>query len=110
MMSTVHERSKDAKKLGSATTNTDQTFKKEYQVVGQPETTDHDIHEDYLKSPPQNIPGGFPSETSQPLGKEGAYERETLQPGVLGQEGVGRPKHSDVEGELINENSIHPNR
>ena len=40
--------------------------------------------------------------------KEGAKEPEPYEPGVTGHEGTGRPKHADVEGEAVQEGSIHP--
>ncbi|KAH7928451.1 hypothetical protein BV22DRAFT_1030756 [Leucogyrophana mollusca] len=110
-MSNPHEVAKDAIKLGSATTDKDQTFKKTYQTVDRPATTDHDFHEDLLKSPPQNVPTDpdIPvTSTRTPGSKEGAYEVEPLQEGVLGHEETGRIKKSDVQGSVLNESSVHP--
>ncbi|EIW81010.1 hypothetical protein CONPUDRAFT_56150 [Coniophora puteana RWD-64-598 SS2] len=86
---------------------TDDQFKKTFQTVGRPETTDHDIHEDFLKNPPNNHPSEFTN--SDNLGKkEGAYEREPMQMGVLGYEETGRVKKSAVQGAMLEEDSVHP--
>ncbi|KAI5983490.1 hypothetical protein EDD15DRAFT_2124196, partial [Pisolithus albus] len=85
-------------------------FKKPFQTVSRPTATDHDIHEDYMKDPPQESTNasGVPTNKSTPGFKEGAYEKEALQSGVLGDEDVGRMKQIDVEGEILNESSMHP--
>lgn len=33
-------------------TDSTQSFKKEYQVVGRPSVTDHDINDEYMRDPP----------------------------------------------------------
>jgi hypothetical protein len=38
------------KKIGN--TDEEKTFKKPFQVVGRPETTDHNMHDDYIRDPP----------------------------------------------------------
>ncbi|KAK7453546.1 hypothetical protein VKT23_001432 [Stygiomarasmius scandens] len=80
-------------------------FKKATQEVNKPPVTDHNINDEYMKNPPQNIPD-VPS-NKVPGKKEGAYETEPMEPGVLGHEGMGRPKHMDVEGEIVRESSVH---
>lgn len=47
-----HELAKMVAKEGSNITDEELTFKKPFQTVGRPLTTDHNIHEDYLKHPP----------------------------------------------------------
>ena len=56
---------------------------------------------------PQNEPIEFTHTKTRGL-KEGAKEPEPYEPGVTGHEGIGRPKHADVEGEAVQEGSVHP--
>ncbi|TRM66671.1 hypothetical protein BD626DRAFT_483434 [Schizophyllum amplum] len=83
------------------------TFKKATQEVGRPPVTDHDMHEDLVRDPPNNQPSQFTNSKARGK-KEGVQEVEPQQMGVTGHEGVGRPKHMDVEGEMVQEGSIHP--
>jgi len=87
---------------------TDDHFKKTYQTVGKPATTDHDFHEDLMKDPPNNQPSQSMTNSDNLGKKEGAYEREPMEMGVLGHEGMGRPKKVDVQGAMIEEDSVHP--
>ena len=48
-----HEVDKLARKNGSGVTDEALTFKKPFQTVIRPQTTDHNIHDDYLKHPPE---------------------------------------------------------
>ncbi|KAL1742964.1 hypothetical protein HDZ31DRAFT_65477 [Schizophyllum fasciatum] len=82
-------------------------FKKAAQEVNRPAVTDHNIHEDFVRNPPNNEPIEFTNTRTRGL-KEGAKEPEPYEPGVTGNEGTGRPKHADVEGEILQEGSIHP--
>ncbi|KAG2037840.1 hypothetical protein BDR03DRAFT_1091644 [Suillus americanus] len=50
-----HELEKLAQKEGSGITDEAQTFKKPFQTVVRPPTTNHNIHDDYMKHPPENI-------------------------------------------------------
>lgn len=102
-----HEAAKDAIKDGSGREDAALNFKKPFQAVGRPTATDHDIHEDYMKDPPQNA-SRVSTSKSTPGTKEGSYEEEALQSGVLGDEEVGRMKQIEVEGEILNESSMHP--
>ncbi|THU91067.1 hypothetical protein K435DRAFT_674954, partial [Dendrothele bispora CBS 962.96] len=70
-------------------------FKKATQEVNRSPVTDHNVNDDYVKNPPQK--------------PEGAYETDLMGPSVLGQEGLGRPKHMDVEGEIVRESTVHSN-
>lgn len=101
-----HEAAKDAMKDGSGKEDTALKFKKPFQTVDRPAATDHDIHEDYVNNSPQNV-AHVPTSKRTPGVKEGAYE-ETSEPGVLGDEEIGRAKQIEVEGEMLNESSIHP--
>ncbi|KAF5358638.1 hypothetical protein D9758_007748 [Tetrapyrgos nigripes] len=88
-------------------------FKKATQEVNKPPVTDHNINDEYMRNPPQNFPpsDSVPtSETKVPGKKEGAYEVEPRERGVLGDEGTGRPKHLDVEGEIVRDNTTHEER
>ncbi|KAL1685512.1 hypothetical protein GGG16DRAFT_66160 [Schizophyllum commune] len=78
-----------------------------FQEVNRPTVTDHNIHEDFVRNPPNNEPIEFTHTKTRGL-KEGAKEPEPYEPGVTGHEGIGRPKHADVEGEAVQEGSIHP--
>ncbi|KAL1713867.1 hypothetical protein EV715DRAFT_295685 [Schizophyllum commune] len=82
-------------------------FKKATQEVNRPTVTDHNIHEDFVRNPPNNEPIEFTHIKTRGL-KEGAKEPEPYEPGVTGHEGIGRPKHADVEGEAVQEGSVHP--
>lgn len=110
---------------------TDKQFKKTKQVVGRPAVTDHDIHEEYMRHPPNvssispvSYPFGagidfaivqnlaemdeVPSAPRNSRGlKEGTQIVEDENPGVIGHQDAGRAKQSDVLGEVVRENSIH---
>ncbi|KZT63670.1 hypothetical protein DAEQUDRAFT_679983 [Daedalea quercina L-15889] len=94
------------------TTNDNQKFKKEYQTVGRPPVTDHDINDEYMRNPPNSL--NIPRETSAarkaPGLKEGAREETgPNQDGVFGDAPTSRI-HKDVAlGDLANENTVHPN-
>ncbi|KAI6015548.1 hypothetical protein BKA83DRAFT_4232666 [Pisolithus microcarpus] len=105
-----HEAAKDVIKDGSGREDAALEFKKPFQTVSRTTATDHDIHEDYIKDPPQESTNAsrVPTSKSTPGIKEGAYEEEALQSGVLGDEDTGRMKQIDVEGETLNESSMHP--
>ncbi|KIJ64629.1 hypothetical protein HYDPIDRAFT_154365 [Hydnomerulius pinastri MD-312] len=108
-MPNYHELEKDARKAGSDTTDEELKPKKPFQTVGRPATTDHNMHDDFVKNPPQNLSGGtFMGNTTNPGKKEGAYEREPTQIGVLGHEETGRIKHADAQAEMVNQSSVHP--
>jgi hypothetical protein len=47
-----HELAKLVIKEGSNVTDEELTFKKPFQTVRRPPTTDHNIHDDYVKHPP----------------------------------------------------------
>ncbi|KAG2134290.1 hypothetical protein BD769DRAFT_1638713 [Suillus cothurnatus] len=48
-----HELEKLARKEGSGITDEALTFKKPFQTVVRPRTTNHNIHDDYIKHPPE---------------------------------------------------------
>ncbi|KIK45580.1 hypothetical protein CY34DRAFT_506940 [Suillus luteus UH-Slu-Lm8-n1] len=48
-----HELEKLARKEGSGITDEALTFKKPFQTVVRPPTTNHNIHDDYMKHPPE---------------------------------------------------------
>ncbi|KZP17450.1 hypothetical protein FIBSPDRAFT_894203 [Athelia psychrophila] len=77
----------------------DRQFKKTEQVVGRPAVTDHNIHEDYMRDPPNNLAGTdevrSAARNSQGL-KEGTQIVEDENPGVIGHQDMGRAKQSDV--------------
>ncbi|KAG1855779.1 hypothetical protein C8R48DRAFT_776150 [Suillus tomentosus] len=50
-----HELEKLARKEGSGITDEAMTFKKPFQTVVRPPTTNHNIHDDYIKHPPENV-------------------------------------------------------
>ncbi|KAG2047901.1 hypothetical protein BDR06DRAFT_963366 [Suillus hirtellus] len=50
-----HELEKLARKEGSGITDEAMTFKKPFQTVVRPSTTNHNIHDDYIKHPPENV-------------------------------------------------------
>lgn len=45
----------------------DNQFKKSFQTIGRPEVTERDIHEDYMKNPPNVSPRGVQVCPSLPL-------------------------------------------
>jgi hypothetical protein len=112
-------------------TDESRTFKKPTQTVGRPETTDHDINDEYMRNPPQvalsaptaycpvhdhssqNLPTNVDaSQRREPGVKEGAYEEV---PGQEGQfedrsaerEGLGRAKPIDVQN--VADTTVHSN-
>ncbi|KAG1822840.1 uncharacterized protein BJ212DRAFT_1477247 [Suillus subaureus] len=50
-----HELQKLARKEGSGITDEALTFKKSFQTVVRPPTTNYNIHDDYIKHPPENV-------------------------------------------------------
>ncbi|EPQ54592.1 hypothetical protein GLOTRDRAFT_43526 [Gloeophyllum trabeum ATCC 11539] len=77
------------------------TFKKAFQEVGRPATTDHNINDEYMRDPPNNT-GDAPTTDRKTRGaKEGAYGIEPTQEGVLGDPGKGRPKKDELMREAI---------
>jgi len=93
-------------------TNETQTFKKPYQEVNRPAVTDHDINDEYMRDPPNNLArdDSVPTTDRKTRGlKEGAQEEtDPKQEGVLGDEPTGRIKKDAVLGSVVNENSQHP--
>ncbi|KAH9841798.1 uncharacterized protein C8Q71DRAFT_854151 [Rhodofomes roseus] len=93
-------------------TTDDQKFKKQYQTVGRPPVTDHNINDEYIRDPPNNL--NIPGETSTlrkaPGLKEGAQEvTDPKQDGVLGDEPMSRIQKEVALGDLASENTVHPN-
>ncbi|KAH9949874.1 hypothetical protein B0H21DRAFT_72328 [Amylocystis lapponica] len=87
----------------------DQAFKKQYQVVGRPEVAERDIHEDYVKNPPNNQPTEPMTDRRARGLKEGAREElDPKQEGVLGDEPIGKiAKQAELES-MTQENAVHP--
>ncbi|KAF9808963.1 hypothetical protein IEO21_07685 [Rhodonia placenta] len=93
----------------SKVTDEERTFKKPYQTVGRPETTDHVIHEEYLKDPPHNQSNELSTDRTTRGLKEGAREQvDPKQEGVLGEETTGKISKESELGTLTTENSVHP--
>lgn len=115
---------------GSDATVTDNTntFKKDFQTIGRPQVTESDMHEEYMRNPPnasslpyameqgltysaQNQPYEPNNDRKHPGIKEGAWQYDPeLQPGqkVLGDEGIGRVKKGQALQEQTEEGSVHP--
>ncbi|KII90538.1 hypothetical protein PLICRDRAFT_697078 [Plicaturopsis crispa FD-325 SS-3] len=94
----------------SPVTNTDQQFKKAEQEITPNVATNHNIHDDYINNPPNNLSSNAPSQPSKARGlKEGAQDTwaRDVEPGVLGHEDVGRQKRTDVESDITQEHSVH---
>ncbi|TFY57056.1 hypothetical protein EVJ58_g7258 [Rhodofomes roseus] len=112
-------------------TTDDQKFKKQYQTVGRPPVTDHNINDEYIRDPP-NVSGlTFRSRLhakystcllepehpwrdvdvrKAPGLKEGAQEvTDPKQDGVLGDEPMSRIQKEVALGDLASENTVHPN-
>jgi hypothetical protein len=84
---------------------TDQGFKKEFQTVGKPQTTDHNINDEYMRNAPDNLAGVKPSRN--PGKKEGAYDITEQPMGVQGDEvGARRQPFEQIDAEST---SVHPN-
>ncbi|KAL5525738.1 hypothetical protein ACEPAG_7075 [Sanghuangporus baumii] len=85
------------------------TFKKPDTVHGRPPVTDHDMHEDMMRDPPnlRNVPdgavSGFTTDGMKALKKSGIEAEERGDPplGLFGEEGMGRAKPLDVQTDLI---------
>ncbi|KAK7054527.1 hypothetical protein VNI00_003725 [Paramarasmius palmivorus] len=95
---------------GSNTTNAE--FKKVYQTVDRPPVTDHNINDEYMRNPPKNIDTEIDVHTLEPIShftKVPKNADESTGRGILGDEGRGRAKQSQVEGEIVNENTVHRN-
>ncbi|KZP28350.1 hypothetical protein FIBSPDRAFT_729245 [Athelia psychrophila] len=84
---------------------TDRQFKKTKQVVGCPAVTDHDIHKEYMRDPP-NVPSA--ARDSRGLKEENAQVADNENLGVIGHHDAGRAKQSEVLCEVVRDNSIHP--
>ncbi|CCM04131.1 uncharacterized protein FIBRA_06292 [Fibroporia radiculosa] len=87
----------------------EQMSKKGYQVVDRPPVTDHDIHDEYLKHPPNNQPTELMTNRGTRGQKEGG--RDELDPkreGVLGDEPTSRITMETALEETTTEHSVHP--
>ncbi|KAJ8595240.1 hypothetical protein M405DRAFT_857470 [Rhizopogon salebrosus TDB-379] len=102
-----HELTKLVAKEGTNRIDEELTFKKPFQTVGRPPTTDHNIHEDYLKHPPHNTPSPNATTPGKPGKKERAYELKPKQAEVLGNAETGRLPQADIEGDILNRSSVH---
>ncbi|KAF7795605.1 hypothetical protein EIP86_006769 [Pleurotus ostreatoroseus] len=93
-------------------TDADNTFKKSFQTVGRPPVTDTNINDEYLRHPPNNQPLEPMTDRKPPGKKEGAYDLEDTQDttGILGEEVTGRYKKEAALEELVNEDTLHPNK
>ncbi|ESK82599.1 hypothetical protein Moror_3654 [Moniliophthora roreri MCA 2997] len=93
------------------TTNAE--FKKVYQEVNRPAVTDHNINDEYMRNPPHNLDTlDDNTHTAKPTNQYTEVpkkEDESMGRGILGDEGRGRAKHDVVEGEMVNENTVHRN-
>ncbi|KIM89131.1 hypothetical protein PILCRDRAFT_813038 [Piloderma croceum F 1598] len=88
----------------------DKQLKKTEQVAERPITTDHNINEEYMQNPPDNLAAAaeMPTFYRQSRGvKEGAKLMEDENPGVIGHQDKGRAKKADVESSIVQDNSIH---
>ncbi|KAF8842151.1 hypothetical protein BDN67DRAFT_926809 [Paxillus ammoniavirescens] len=107
-MPKIHELYKDARKAGTGRTDERLRFKKPFQTVGRPPTLDHNMHDDFVRHPPQNTPEGGGAGRASNLGwKSGAHQKEPSEVGILGHEEMGRSKQSDVQAEMVKESSVH---
>ncbi|KAI0770139.1 hypothetical protein C8Q74DRAFT_875742 [Fomes fomentarius] len=89
------------------TTDESQTFKKPFQTVDRPPVTGHDIHEDYMRDPPNNQP--YEPNTDRLSAKEGAGEEMyPTQDGVLGNQEIGKQLKQDALEDLTTQSSVHP--
>ena len=119
----------NAAQLNDESTSDAQKFKKEFQTVGRPPVTDHNINDQYMRehsassvrpvtvyprapavdehSVAQNIETAG-ARTAKPGQKEGAYyDEEQKEQGVIGDEPLGRRKpFEQIDAE---ETSVHPN-
>ncbi|PSR76746.1 hypothetical protein PHLCEN_2v8231 [Hermanssonia centrifuga] len=93
---------------------TDETnkFKKPYQTVGRPPVTAN-IHDEYMRNPPNNHPVSPATDRRHPSVKEGAYEWETPRveqdQGYAGVEQTGKYTKDLALAESVQENSVHGN-
>ncbi|KAG2005793.1 hypothetical protein CC2G_002163 [Coprinopsis cinerea AmutBmut pab1-1] len=101
--------------------HTDDAFKKTQQIVGKPKTTDHNIHEDYVRNPPNNdqVPAVAPSRSEvklsipQQIQEKAREDRRPIiieeRKEVLGvNQSLGREKKTDDLAEIARESSVHP--
>ncbi|KAL5524755.1 hypothetical protein ACEPAF_9901 [Sanghuangporus sanghuang] len=83
------------------------TFKKTDTVHGRPPVTDHDMHEDMMRDPPNNVPDGavpgFITDGMKAPRKSDVEAEERGDPplGLFEEEGVGRAKPFDVQTDLM---------
>ncbi|KAF8637151.1 hypothetical protein AX17_003055 [Amanita inopinata Kibby_2008] len=89
--------------------NTDQYFKKTTQAFGGlRKPTDHNIADDYMRHPPHNLEHNIGHAGWQLPGlREGAKVEESVEQGVLGEPGIGRPKKEDQLANMAIEDSVH---
>ncbi|KAH7885288.1 hypothetical protein F5I97DRAFT_1928686 [Phlebopus sp. FC_14] len=99
-MSNFHELEKTVRKGGARPTDEELKFKKPFQVVDHPLTTDHNVHDDFVKHPPHNV-------DSFAAAGRGSNQWEKQEAQEIGREGTGRVKQIDFEGEMLNESSVH---
>jgi len=105
-------RRNDLAEQGAPVTDETRTFKKQHQTVDRPPVTDHNINDEYMRDPPNNLASGVgePVADRNTWGvKEGAYEEESGEEGVLGDVASGRYKKEDVLREATEDSSVHPN-
>ena len=108
-------------------TDEEQTYKKPFQTAGRPAVTGHDMHEDYIRDPPnvsvscrnraqcvahvvplQNQPFELTSDRHTRGAKEGAQEEtDPKQDGVLGNQDIGKQLKQNVLEEFTTESSVH---
>ncbi|KAI5123134.1 hypothetical protein M0805_000837 [Coniferiporia weirii] len=77
------------------------------QFVGRPQTTNHDMHEDMMRSPPHNVPEGAgeiggtqPGMKAPTMDEANADE---IPDGVMGEDIFGRQKVLDAQNRLIDD-------
>ncbi|KZT23456.1 hypothetical protein NEOLEDRAFT_1069568 [Neolentinus lepideus HHB14362 ss-1] len=87
----------------SGATDESMTFKKATQEINRPATTDHNINDEYMRDPPNNLASGdVPTTDRTSRGqKEGAYDVNPDPQGVIGEPGKGRPKKDEIMREAI---------
>ncbi|VDC06685.1 unnamed protein product [Peniophora sp. CBMAI 1063] len=90
----------------------DAQFKKTHQEVGRPETTDHSLNDEFFNRPPQNIDTEIELHTREPIEHftkvpKSDADAEAMGGGVNGDEGKGRPKHDVIDGQQIQDSSVH---
>ncbi|TFK91847.1 hypothetical protein K466DRAFT_573398 [Polyporus arcularius HHB13444] len=86
--------------LGANVTDESRTFKKAYQTVDRPSVTERDIHEEYMRDPPHNVPSTPNTDRKTAGKKEGAQQETDYKQDA--------PSRTTALEELATESSVHP--